>query len=377
MAEIIPRGDGKWLVRVFVRRHLGKTRYHNKVIHGSKKDAQKYARQAETKRDLGTLDKPAIDDPTLKSFMDDWMIQFKKGSVTERTYEGYKLAIKLYVTPYLGKLRLSELTARKIQDAYNQLHEDEYSPRTIAFAHGLIRDALNQAVVDELVDSNPSFSTRRPTRKKKPIKVFTPEQAEAFMKSAKKDSLGILFWFALAVGMRPEEYLALQWPELDLQRQQVTVKQTIYFKKGGGWQFEDVKTESGLRTIRFDKRLAQALTVHKRSQARSRFALGKKYQNNDLVFAAPKGTPLQMRNLTLRHLVDIMVRAKIDGPMNLYRLRHSFVTLSLMLGIDPKQVSRAAGHASVAFTLDNYQHALPSVEKDAADRIGKLLSGGI
>jgi integrase len=157
----------------------------------------------------------------------------------------------------------------------------------------------------------------------------------------------------------------------------VTVRQTIYFKKGGGWQFEDVKTESGLRTVRFDKRLAQALVAHKRNQAQRRFRLGKKYQNNNLVFAAPKGTPLQMRNLTLRHLVPILERAKIDGPMNLYRLRHSFVTLSLMLGIDAKQVSRAAGHASVAFTLDNYQHALPSVEKDAAERIGKLLFGSV
>lgn len=375
MAEIIPRGKGKFLVRVFISRVHGKTKYHNKVVHGTKKAALQYARATETKRDLGTLDKPAADDPTLKPFLDGWMKQFKKGSVTERTYDGYEYTLKQYVVPYLGKLRLSELTARRIQDAYNQLQEEEYSPRTIAFAHSLIRDALNQAVVDDLIDSNPAFSTRRPPRKRKPIKVFTPEQAEAFMKSAKKDPLGILFWFALAVGMRPEEYLALQWPELDLDKQQVTVRQTIYFKKGGGWQFEDVKTEAGLRTIRFDKRLAQALATHKTSQMKRRLSLGKNYQNNNLVFAAPKGTPLQMRNLTLRHLVPIMERAKIDGPMNLYRLRHSFVTLSLMLGIDAKQVSRAAGHASVAFTMDNYQHALPSVEKDAAERIGKLLFG--
>lgn len=375
MAEIIKRGEGKRLVRVFLGRKDGRTRYHSKVIHGTLKQAQQYARETEAKRDLGILDKPVAEDPTLGSFVDGWMIQFKKGSVTERTYEGYKFTLKQYVKPYLGKLRLSELTARKIQDAYNQLQEEGYSPRTIAFAHSLISDALNQAVVDDLLDSNPAFSTRRPTRKKKPIKVFTPEQAESFMKSAKKDPLGIVFWFALACGMRPEEYLALQWSELDLDKQQVTVRQTIYFKKGGGWQFEDVKSESALRTIRFDQRLAHALGAHKASQTQRRFKLGKKYQNNNLVFAAPKGTPLQMRNLTLRHLVPIIERAKIDGPMNLYRLRHSFVTLSLMLGIDPKQVSRAAGHASVAFTQDNYQHALPTVEKDAAERIGKLLFG--
>ena len=40
-------------------------------------------------------------------------------------------------------------------------------------------------------------------------------------------------------------------------------------------------------------------------------------------------------------------------------------------------VSRAAGHSSVAFTLDTYHHVLPAMRKDAADRIGALLFGTI
>jgi len=72
-----------------------------------------------------------------------------------------------------------------------------------------------------------------------------------------------------------------------------------------------------------------------------------------------------------------MKKTKIDGPINLYRLRHSFVTLALLSGADAKSVSRAAGHASVAFTLDTYQHVLPAMRKDVADRIGCLLFGSV
>lgn len=377
MAELVSYGKNKWLVRVFLGRVRGKTRYHNKVFHGNKNKAQQYARDIETKRDLGTLNKPVSEDPLFETFLDDWLVQFKKGSVKERTYEGYARVLTQYVKPYLGKNRLSELTTRRIQGAYNDLNEAEYSPRTIAFAHSLIRDALNQAVVDSLLEFNPALSTRRPPRNKKAIQVFTPEQAEAFIKSAQQDRLGVLFWFALATGLRPEEYLGLAWREIDLENYHVNVRQAIFFPEGGGWQFEEVKTKSSIRTVRFDKSLAGALAEHKRLQTQQRFKLGKKYQNNNLVFAAPKGMPLFLRNLTNRHLVPILERAKIDGPKNLYRLRHSFVTLSLMLGIDPKQVSRAAGHSSVAFTLDNYQHALPSVEQDAAERIGRLLFGAV
>jgi lysophospholipase L1-like esterase len=91
MAQIIPRGNNKWLVRIFLRRTAeAKKEFHNKVVHGTKKDAQKYARETETKRDLGTLDKPIIEDPTLNDFLDDWLIAFKQKTVRERTYAGYK-----------------------------------------------------------------------------------------------------------------------------------------------------------------------------------------------------------------------------------------------------------------------------------------------
>ena len=77
----------------------------------------------------------------------------------------------------------------------------------------------------------------------------------------------------------------------------------------------------------------------------------------------------------MRHLRKIMEKAEIEEPKNLYRLRHSFVTLSILSGADLKSVSRAAGHSSVAFTMDTYQHVLPSMRKDAAEKVGALLFG--
>jgi integrase len=70
-----------------------------------------------------------------------------------------------------------------------------------------------------------------------------------------------------------------------------------------------------------------------------------------------------------------MQRANIEGPRNLYRLRHAFATLSLVAGIDAKIVSRALGHSSVAFTQDTYQHVIPQMRQDAAEKIGDILFG--
>src|SRR5689334_18967084 len=133
MAEIVQRGKNKFLVRVFLGRTNGRARYHNKVVHGGKKAAEKYAREAEVKRDLGTLEKPVKDDPKFSTFLDDWMKEFKKGSVKERTFEGYEFILTQYVKPKLGPKRLAELTARTVQSFYNSMSESGLSPRTVRF----------------------------------------------------------------------------------------------------------------------------------------------------------------------------------------------------------------------------------------------------
>jgi integrase len=204
-----------------------------------------------------------------------------------------------------------------------------------------------------------------------------PEEAERFIHAAKGDPLCVVFWFALATGARPEEYLALQCPDVDLEKCEVTIHQSIWWPKGGGWKIKEVKTQSSLRTINFNSVLARALRDHRRAQLARRFRLGKQYEDNNFVFASKIGTPLNFRNLTLRHLATITKSARIDGPVNLYRLRHSFVTLALLSDADVKSVSLAAGHSSVAFTLDTYHHVLPAMRKDAADRVGALLFGTI
>ena len=54
--------------------------------------------------------------------------------------------------------------------------------------------------------------------------------------------------FALLSGMRPEEYLALQWRDLDLVRGTVTVQRALVRHKGT-WSFAETKTARSRRTI--------------------------------------------------------------------------------------------------------------------------------
>ena len=56
-------------------------------------------------------------------------------------------------------------------------------------------------------------------------------------------------------------------------------------------------------------------------------------------------------------------------------LRHSYATAALKAGINPKIVSERLGFASVAFTLTQYSHVLPGVDRDAAQTMADLMIG--
>jgi hypothetical protein len=45
LASIKNRGKGKWFVRVFLGRAADRQKFHDKLIHGGRKDADAYARK--------------------------------------------------------------------------------------------------------------------------------------------------------------------------------------------------------------------------------------------------------------------------------------------------------------------------------------------
>lgn len=60
--------------------------------------------------------------------------------------------------------------------------------------------------------------------------------------------------------------------------------------------------------------------------------------------------------------------------LRLHDLRHAFATRLLEASIHPKVVSEALGHSSVAFTMDTYQHLMPTMQEQAVVRSRKRLA---
>ena len=110
----------------------------------------------------------------------------------------------------------------------------------------------------------------RVSKNKKETKAFSPEQANKFLEAAKYDRHGLIFEIALSSGMRPEEYLGLQWKDIDFGKCTASVQRALVWRKGGDFKFCEPKTAKSRRTVPLPKSILPKLKEHRRRQLEHR-----------------------------------------------------------------------------------------------------------
>ncbi|MCA1637507.1 MAG: glycoside hydrolase family 92 protein, partial [Acidobacteria bacterium] len=265
-----------WAVRIFLGRDTnGKRKYFNKTIHGTKKDAQKYLTAKLREKDLGVFIEPAS--MSLNEYLDKWLSESAKPRLREATLDSYQSLLQKHVREKLGSRKLSDIKPLDVQKLYNRMTENLLSPRTVRYVHTILKSAFSQAIKWQMLSVNPCSIADLPRQQKNEMKAFSPEQAKRFLEAAKDSKHGLVFAFALASGMRPEEYLALKWSDIDFEKHTATVQRTLIWRKGGGWYFSEPKTVRSRRTLPLPESLLLRLKTHKRQQAEAILKLCQSY----------------------------------------------------------------------------------------------------
>jgi integrase len=372
--QMIPLGGNKWRVRIFVGRDSnGKRKYSSKTINGSKGDAGKYLRAKLKEKEQGTYVEPTRE--LLDQYLDRWLEKSVKPRVRTRTYDDYAALLKRYIRGPLGALRLSSVRTADIQQVYESMSKRGLSPRVIRYTHQVLCSAFKKAVKGSILMRNPAATDLMdlPRAEFNEMQVLTPAQQETFLSTLEGMRHEALFTFALATGMRPEEYFALKWTDLNLVKGRATVQRALVRRqKGGGWYFAEPKTKGSRRTITFPVEMLPLLASHKRTQCEERLIAGAKWQDHGLVFTTSIGTPHHHSSLTSEWFKPALVKAGLP-TVRLYDLRHSHATALLSAGVQVKIVSERLGHSTITLTLNTYAHVLPDMQQEASDCIGKLL----
>jgi integrase len=368
--SITKRGASSWLVSLCLGADAnGKRKEHYKTVRGTKKDAEQYLAKIIRERDSGTfVESSAI---TLNEYFNQWLESVSRLRTSERTTYGHESLLRRYFRIPLGHKRLDKLQVFDIQKVYADMLARGLSPQTVKHAHSVLNCALKQAVKWSLLARNPAALTELPKVSRKERRVLSANEARQFIATSEEMRHGLVFEFALLTGMRPEEYLAIQWGDVDFERCTVQVRRAL-IRHNKAWSFQEPKTSRSRRMVVLPASLIDKLLAHKRKQAAQRLLVGPQWQAHNLVFCSEFGTPLSIPNLTYRYFRPILEKAELPR-IRLYDLRHSCATLLLIAEENPKVVSERLGHSTIVLTLDTYSHVLPTMQEKATARLEKLL----
>jgi len=204
--------------------------------------------------------------------------------------------------------------------------------------------------------------------KRREMEALSVDECRRFLAAARETEWFALYALALTTGMRPSEYLALKWSDIDWQRGAASVCRTIQHSKAG-WIFDDTKRKRSRRVVKLQEFVLKALTGLRNPEPLANDT-GCQVEH-DLIFRSGTGSPLRQKNVK-REFRRLLEEAGIR-PIRLYDLRHTAATLAVAAGVSVKVISDQLGHASISFTLDRYSHVLPSIQDEAAAKVERML----
>lgn len=342
--QLIPRGDRKFLVRVYLYRDAaGKRVYRSETVEGTVSQAKQRLASMLTKADSGSL--VASTRETVRDYLAWWLEACHKPTVAESSFRTTEQRIRLYVLPYVGHYQVQKLTPSIVQGAYAALNE-QVEAQMVVHAHRALSQALRKAVKLGRISRNPCDDADLPRVARTEMRTLTPAQVYLFLEGTADHSLSALWHLLFLAGLRPSEALALRWS--DIVDGSARIQRTLRHGVGNTWYIDEPKTEKSRRTVPLTETTLAALQRHQRKTA----GIG-----DALLFASPMSTVSHAFKAALVRLELPCIR--------LYDTRHTHATLLLGAGENLKVVSERLGHSTIALTGNTYSHVTPTMQAGA------------
>jgi integrase len=343
----------------------------------------------EIRAGVHTADSASI---TIKEAGKLWLETGENAGLERSTLDAYRQHLRLHIEPYLGNVKLSQISAPMVREFMDRLARGDMpegaspEPRSPAMVRkvrvslsSLLSDAqerglVSRNVVRELRKGRHRGAERRAERREKGklkvgVDIPTREEIKALVEAAKGRWRPILLT-AIFCGLRASELRGLRWTDVDLDKRELHVRQRADRYSAIG----KPKSESGERTVPLTPIVVNTLREWRLACPKS---------DAGLVFPTTGGLVEHHKNIVERGLVPTLVsagvtvgeRAKYTG---LHALRHFYASWCINRRVDgglelpAKVVQERLGHSSIMMTMDVYGHLFPrgddSEELAAAER---------
>jgi integrase len=335
-----------------------------------------------------------------------WLANGRATPLERSTLAEYEHVLTRHITPYLGMMKLSKLTAPDVVAFRNRLSSEpspsgkKRSPRLIKRVIGYLAAILGDAMEAGFVAQNValSLSSKKKRHRNKAaqarklqvgVDIPTLQEITTLVGALKdNDHCRPLLLTAVFTGLRVSELRGLRWSDVDLVKGQLHVRQRAdkFLEMG------EPKSRAGNRTVPLLPSVQRALQVWRLACPASPML--------DLVFpnaAGGVGTYHHVLRQVLEPAwlaagVSVLVKdaegkvvvdkrgepVRIPKYSGLHCLRHFYASWLINRKVDgglelpPKVVQERLGHATIGMTLDRYGHLFPqgdtSAEMAAAEK---------
>ena len=320
---------------------------------------------------------------TVREAGESWIKSAEAAGLERATVKQYREHVEQHIAPFIGLLKLSEISAQTVRKFEDSLREQERSPAMVRKIIGSLGSLLADAQEQGLSARNPVRDLRRNRRRGKErnaekrqkgklkigVDIPTPDEIKAIITHVTGRWRPLLIT-AVFTGLRASELRGLRWKDVDIKAGELHVRQRAD-------RFDEIgkpKSAAGERVVPFGKFVANTLKEWKLTCPKS---------EGDLVFPNGAGKVELLANIINRGLipVEIVAGVTVDGEAKytgLHALRHFYASWCINrladggLGLPPKIVQERLGHSSITMTYDRYGHLFPrgddAKELDAAER---------
>jgi integrase len=297
---------------------------------------------------------------TVAAFFDRW-IEHMQGQVSPRLHERYAELCRKNLAPLLGALALTKL--QPVSQAYAHAltsgrrdGSGGLSARTVTHMHRVLREALQQAVLWQLLARNPADAAKRPKVERAPMRTYDLAQTAEMIAAMRGTRFFVPVLLAVLCGLRRGEIAALRWGQLDLTTGQLSVTQSAEQTRAGV-RYKEPKSGRP-RTVALSETVIEELRAYRIKQAQELLRLGLRVTETTFVCTREDGQPLRPHTLT--HDWERKLSKTALPRIRFHDLRHAHATHLLSSGVHPKVASELGA-------LEDWNHARPLFPRPAGD----------
>lgn len=365
------RKDGRWEGRIVIDyREDGRPITKNVT---AKTKTECSAKLEKLKEQYGRHTDKIKSDMPFGDWIDFWYRTYSKHTIRLTTQIEYENRIYNHIIPDIGKFPLNKLSQSDLQQFYARVKNSGrkiraetlgpgLSDRMVRAVHANCRMALQRAVQEGLIRTNPAVGCKLPPKKAREMQVLTQNEIIRFLHQAKEEGCYELFLLELGTGMRRGEILALKWSDLNFATGELHIERQVYIIRAEVIILAP-KTKASVRTVILPPSLLKALGAYKETV------------DSEWMFPSPTDNGRPRNPSSVRTRLQLILERAGCKKVRFHDLRHTFATMALEHGMDVKTLSATIGHVSSATTLDIYSHITDTMQRQAAVHIDRKIGG--